>query len=300
MTSNGAVSQPPPAEWLDGPLPPDLTPQQAALYDEIAAHLRVPFLGGFWRALTWDPETFAPLWKALGPLLLSRAFEREAAQLREAAIIDEAITMPSHQAFKADLVRAEIDFEMRDRIGNYNAAVAYVLPKTLLAAVWLRSTPPGRTAADRTDDPVPAGVAPGAVAVPPAPPEQVRGRLAELLEEIPREHGHAVADEYFRAIGRMTDYLNIAWNAIRPVVRDEPYDERARMLVRQAEDGLSRLPRRTVELDRIGTPDRVTRYRSILMYYAQHHLPDILMDVAMIKGLTDGPERARECRFDQQ
>jgi hypothetical protein len=299
MTTNGTVPHPPPADWLDGPLAPDAPAELAALYDDVAAGLRVPFLGPFWRALAWDQPRFASLWQEIKPLLTHRAFEREAAALRRAALIEEAITMPSHQAFKADMVRAEIDFEMRDRIGNYNAAVHYALPKTLLVAAWLLSPPNADASPADSEDPFPTGIAPGAVPVPPAPPQQVRGRLAELLNEIPRAHQHPIVDEYFRAIGRMTDYLNAAWNALKPIVRDEPYDDRARTLAHHAQFAIHRLPPKPPTIDTLLTTSAAPdRYHSILTYFTHRHLPDILIDVAIVKGLTDGPDRAQEAPFD--
>lgn len=298
MTSNGAAPQPPPPEWLDCPLGPDAPADLAALYDEVAAHLRVPFLGPFWRALAWDQPRFTTLWNGLEPLLSSRALEEEAAALRRAALIEEAVTMPSHQAFKADMVRSEIDFEMRDRIGNYNAAVHYALPKTLLATTWLLSPSQTSHLPDDARSTIPLGIAAGAVPVPPAPPAQIRGRLAELLDEIPRAHGHPIADEYFRAIGRMTDYLNTAWNALKPIVRDEPYDERARALIRLSESTLPRLPPKPQSLTDLLANEDAPRYQAVLTYFAHRHLPDLLIDVAIIKGLTDGPDRAQHSPFD--
>lgn len=297
MTSNGAATQPPPAEWLDGPLAPDAPAELAALYDEVAAHLRVPYLGPFWRALAYDQQRFTTIWQALKPLIATRAFEREAAALRRAALIEEAVTMPSHQAFKADMVRAEIDFEMRDRISNYNAAVHYALPKTLLVATWLLAPSEERATPPTSEAEIPTGIAPGAVAVPPAPPQQIRGRLAELLDEIPRAHQHPIADEYFRAIGRMTDYLNAAWNALKPIVRDEPYDDRARDLNRRAEAALTLLPPKPRAIAGLLDQDAAARDRAVLTYFARRHLPDILIDIAIVKGLTDGPDRAQDAPF---
>ena len=288
----------PPAEWLDGPAPPAVSGAVAALYAEIAATLRMPFLVPFWRPLAWEPESFARLWSAVRPLLVRRDVEQEAAALRRAALIEEAVTMPSHQAFKGDLVRSEIDYEMRERIANYNAAVHYALPKTLLVATWLLAPPSDGASGAAPGDEIPTGIAPGAVAVTPAPPEQVRGRLADLLEEIPRAHGHPIADEYFRAIGRLTDYLNAAWNAIQPIVRDEPYDARGRELVQLAEAAIARLPGAGAPPPFSDDPAATARFRSIATYFARRHLPDLLIDVAMIKGLTDGPERAQLSPFD--
>lgn len=298
MTTNGTVPQPPPADWLDGPLAPDAPAELAALYDDVVAHLRVPFLGPFWRALAWDQQRFSALWDEIRPLLSHRAFEYQAGALRRAALIEEAITMPSHQAFKADMVRAEIDFEMRDRISNYNAAVLYALPKNLLVAAWLLAPPIADERPADMEDTIPIGIATGAVAVPPAPPQQIRGRLAELLDEIPRAHQHPIADEYFRAIGRMPDYLNAAWNALKPIVRDEPYDDRARALTHHAQSALHHLPAKPAEAGSILSGEAGDRYRAVLTYFTQRHLPDILIDVAIINGLTVGPDRAQDSSFE--
>jgi hypothetical protein len=282
----------PPAEWLEGPSNAAASPGVAAIYDDIAAHLRVPFLGSMWRALALEPEVLAVAWQRVAPVMPTRAFEDEAEALRRTALIEEAVGMPSHQAFKADLVRAEIDFEMRERISNYNHAVEYGLARTLLAAAWLSEPHPvGDTPPD--SDTLPIGVAPGAVAVPPLTPAEVRGRAAELLVEIPRAHGHPIADEYFRALGRIPDYLGAAWNPIKPVVRDPEYDARGVQLAARAREAARRLPGATATL----TPEPRERFAAVLGYFVERHLPDVLLDAAMIKAITDGPDQAFENRF---
>lgn len=293
----------PSAAWLEGPAAADAPAEVRVVYDEIAAYLRVPYLGPFWRALAWEPRTLARIWAALRPLLASRAFEREAAALRRAALIEPLVEMPSHQAFKGDLVRVEIDYDLRMQIANYNATVHYALGKTLLAATWLerRVLANGRArtqaGAALEGETIPVGIAPGAVAVPPLAPHELRGRVVVLLDEIARAHGHPFADEYFRALARLPDYLNAAWNAIRPVVRDEPYDERGRELVALATAAVARLPGAPVEVQPLDNHD-VQRLRAVTRYFAGRHLPDTLIDVALIKGLTDGPEQAQVSVYD--
>jgi hypothetical protein len=287
----------PPPEWLDGPADADASSETHAVYEQIAARLRVPFLGPFWRALTWDQPVFGGIWHTLGPLLSTGEFERGAAALRRAALIEPAVEMSSHQAFKGDLVRVEIDYEMRRRIANYNAVVHYALGKTLLAANWLDLNLSGRAASSgRLVETIAPGIAAGAVAVPPLAPHEVRGRAAELLAEIPRAHGHPIADEYFRALARLPDYLNAAWNAIKPLVRDEAYDERGRALVEQALRTAGGLPAAVVLPDL--TPPQSRRLTAVTAYFARRHLPDLLIDAALIKGLTDGPDLAQVSPYD--
>jgi hypothetical protein len=96
----------------------------------------------------------------------------------------------------------------------------------------------------------------------------------------------------------MTDYLNAAWNALKPIVRDEPYDDRARDLIHHAQAAINRLPLKPPTVDDLYGADAVGRYRAVLTYFAHRHLPDILIDVAIVKGLTDGPDRAQDAPFE--
>jgi hypothetical protein len=127
----------------------------------------------------------------------------------------------------------------------------------------------------------------------------IRGRTKELLEEIPAAHGHPVVEDYFLAIANAPDYLNAVWNAIKPVVRDEYYDERGRELVAAADAAAARLPlpsgRPATLLEGEGGSHA---RRAALAYLATRYLPDLVIDLAVIKGLHDGPEAARENRYD--
>src|SRR5581483_12133791 len=96
-------------------------PDVRALLSEIAATIRVPFVGLFWRVLASEPELLRAAWEAGAPNLRTWAAERAAAAIRERALIVEAASIASHKAFKGDLVRAEIDFDLRSKIGNFNA-----------------------------------------------------------------------------------------------------------------------------------------------------------------------------------
>ena len=109
------------------------------------------------------------------------------------------------------------------------------------------------------------------------------GRLAEAVA-----HG-----KRFMA-GSQGDDLN----ALKPIVRDEPYDDRARTLVHHAQTAINHLPAKSPEAGTILSGGNDDRYRAVLTYFTHHHLPDILIDVAIIKGLTDGPDRAQDAPFD--
>lgn len=285
----------PPTAWLDGPSAREADAAIAKLHGQVMQHVRVPYLGPLWRALLWADPPATALWSALEPVMASRAFERAADDLRAISLIEGAAEMPAHQAFKADLVRAEIDWDLREKIGSFNAAVQYALAKHLLAATWLGLWLDGKhSPLSGSSDRIEVGLAPGAVPVPPVTANETSPTLAALLESIRDGHRHPFADDYFRSLGRLPEYLNAAWNFMRPIVRDDPYEERAELLRAAAYRRAHALPAQTPPQFLDDTRDRL---RIIARYYAHHYLPDLLMDASMVKAITDGPERARHNPF---
>lgn len=269
----------------------DAPPEAQEIFTDIARTVRVPYVGLFWRVLAADPPVLRAAWHAVAPNLRTLAAERAADQLRERALIEEAAGIASHKAFKGDLARAEIDYDLRIRIANFNHMALYALPKHLLAAVMLSEALAGRQPVGGGDaQEIPLGVVPGAVAVSPLDPAAARGRVAELLPEIAAVHGHPTVEDYFRGLAHLPDYLAAAWNALKPVVRDEVYDERGRELVATARAAYRALPHPVPFPDDAVPPARAGEIGALLSLFAERILPDVLIDVAIITALTDGPD----------
>jgi hypothetical protein len=269
----------------------EASPEVQAIFTEITRTVRVPYVGLLWRVLAADPPVLRAAWRAVAPNLCTLAAERAADQLRERALIVEAAGIASHKAFKGDLARAEIDYDLRIRIANFNHMALYALPKHLLAAVMLSEALAGRQPVGGGDaQEIPPGPVPGAVAVTPVDPTVIRGRAAELLPAIAAAHGHPVVEDYFRGLARLPDYLAAAWNALKPVVRDEVYDERGRELVATARAAYRALPHPVPFPDNSVPPARAGEIGALLSLFAERILPDVLIDVAIITALTDGPD----------
>lgn len=270
-------------------------PEVRALFGEIAETLRVPFPGLFWRVLATGPALLRAAWDVVAPALRSVALERAADRLRGRALIREAAEMSSHQAFKGDLVRVEIDYDLRDKINNFNHIALYALPKHLLALVLLERALAGETdPRAEGDGEIARGIAAGAVPVSPLDPAMARGRAAELLPVIAAGHGHPAPEDYFRSLARLPDYLGAAWNALKPVVRDPEYDARGQELVELARAEAARLPLHSKLILDDGQRERLA---ALVRLFAEQMLPDTLMDAAIVTTLTDGPDLAGFCRY---
>lgn len=275
-------------------------PEVRETFAEISRTIRAPFVGLFWRVLARDPATLRAAWVAVAPNLRTHACEAAAFAIRQQALIAEAAELSSHQAFKGDLARAEIDFDLRTKIGNFNKLVCYALPKHLLAATMLlealEGRPSGGGGTDRTE--IPLGVVEGAVAVPPVDPATARGRAAELLPAIAAGHGHPVPEDYFRSLARLPDYLGAAWNALKPVVRDQEYDDRARLLVELTVEASATMPYPIrLPAGEVFGGDRA-RFAQLVRLFRDHLIADTLLDALIVDTLTDGPDRAPRLPFD--
>lgn len=290
----GVAAQP--AELTDA----EASPAILSIYDDIRAVLRVPFVDQLWRVLAGEPAYLTAAWRWLAPWLGGRQAERAADDLRRAALIPLAISLPAHKAFRGDLSRAEIGSDDRARISNFTSAAHYALPKLLLAASALDGAAASAGLAsigedggeDGAEEPLPRGVAPGAPRVDPIDPAEAFGEIPGLFAEIRAAHGYAPIADYYRSIARAGDFLRVAWNPLRPIVGDPEYIERSRALAQQA------LAAGVASRRASGDPPvPPAALRAWLTFYRTRLLPETLVEVTIIKGLTDGPDGAATNRY---
>lgn len=263
--------------------------------------LRVPYVDQLWRVLAADPALLIAAWRRTGTALGTRAAERAADALRREAVIPEALSLPSHKAFRGDMSRAEIGADDRAKISNFTMAAHYLLPKLLLAAALLAEEP-GAAPATPADAAGEAGLPRGVIAelplVFPVDPGEVFGEAVELFREIRERHGYTALSDYTRTIVRAGDFLRIAWNALRPIVGDPEYYARAAAVAARARELAAALPKVGGPTTSLSEAQRA-RLGRIARFYLERLLPEALVELTVIKGLTDGPDGAAENRFSR-
>jgi hypothetical protein len=290
-------------EYASEPALAEVDPATAAddvqsVFAETRDVLRVPYVDQLWRVLAHDSALLRSAWDMTGPALGTFAAERAADVLRREAVIPEALGLPSHKAFRGDMSRAEIGADDRAKISNFTMAAHYHLPKILLATVLLAREQTDRTDAAPIED---AEVLPrGAVAemplVFPVNPDEVFGEAVDLFREIRERHGYRALSDYYRTIVRAGDFLRIAWNALRPIVGDPEFYARAAAVSARARELAATLPAAGASLASLSEAQPAV-VRTVARFFLERLLPETLVELTIIKGLTDGPEGATQNRY---
>jgi hypothetical protein len=99
-------------------------------------------------------------------------------------------------------------------------------------------------------------------------------------------------DIWFRALATRPHLLSSIWDQLRPIVSSDPWINRKRLLL-NASEGIARewnppdLPSEVV------TPEA----RAVVAAFRRVLIPDVLMDVCLVKGMLDGAQSAMYSRF---
>jgi hypothetical protein len=270
-------------------------PELRQVFSEIPAATGSPGVHQLWRRLASQPAFLTAIWPAASAALNSPALDAEAARLRSAAFIVEAVGMPSHKAFRGDLVRAEIDADFRAKIEHFNDFSQFTISRLLVLVSALIDAGAGRLSPP-ADIVIVMPRIPGAEAVyvPPFREDEASGKSGGILERVAREHGLPFLDDYYRSLARVPEFLSAAWNAIRPIVGDPVYIARAARLSRMAGRAGATLPAGSIATSALSTmpAPHAAAVRMALEAFAKQVLPQTLIDVTLIKALTSGPGRA--------
>lgn len=218
---------------------PEVMPDQAnarirPVYDDIQRTLRVPFVNLIFRTLADDPDYLVSAWEQVAPVVRMRAFEREADELRAAALLEP---VPD-----ASEVRWEATGPLA-KIRAFNATIHYVLPKLLLiVTIWDEGAFGDGGTAEGDRSAIPLGVAAGTDKAPMVGAEEASERIRELFRRETTRHGHPLVSSYYRILANWPDFLEAAWTRIEPIVGSAAYVGRQGVLVEHASRAVRALP----------------------------------------------------------
>lgn len=285
-------------------MPDEADPYVRLIYEDIRNTLRVPFVNTIFRVLANYPTYLSFVWSQLGPYLRKRSMEHAADELRTGNTLGPLLEevgapAPPDWAALGDL----------ERIRPFTDAMHYVAPKLLLVATAFDDELLDHDASDtdaRADQGagvplgwIPIGPAQGTVSLPLIAPHEAPGQIQTLFEAIARRHGHPLVATYYRALANWPQFLRVVWDYLEPIVGSAAY-------ARHKEDVIDRALQvvRRLSLPRTGTAAafgvteaELADIRALLAVFRLRLIPDILLDVTLVKALLDGGGAARSSRF---
>jgi hypothetical protein len=260
------------------------------LYDDLCESLRVPGVPRMFRTLANQPAFAESAWNAIRAVVRGKEFEQDADWIRTAALLEP---VPIGRT-----VRSAAGEEI-GRFRQITDTVHYVMPKVLLISSAFEAmlhTRDGGVHPGPRSGPVtgalPRGPAPGTVLFATVSPTDADSRVRRLYEDILRVHGHSTVEIWFRALATRPHLLSSIWDQLRPIVGSDPWNSRKRLLL-NASEGIARewnppdLPSEVV------TPEA----RALVAAFRRVLIPDVLMDVCLVKGMLDGAQSAMYSRF---
>jgi hypothetical protein len=281
---------------------PEIMPDEAGgqlgrLYDDTRQTLRIPFVNFIFRVLANYQDYLLPEWDRLQPWAGTLRFEVAADALRSAALLNPApVLAGADWPALGDL----------DRIRPFTDSIHYALPKLLLLVTAIdegldeQPRQGGLTLAMNfgRDGALPRGVASGSLAIPMVSPEDADPALLEVFDRIKRRHGHPGVATYYRSLGHWPAFLQATWERIEPLVGSPAYEAQRQILIEQALTASSTLPVR----HRLVVPGSETRglhddLRAVLAIFRFRVIPDLLLDVTLVRAMVDGPGTAGHSRF---
>jgi hypothetical protein len=123
-------------------------------------------------------------------------------------------------------------------------------------------------------------------------PRAAKGMIASVFEDIRRTHGHPLVASWFRAMAAWPDTLVVLWEAVRPGIMAPEFEVRRQELVRQAAALASWLPDPESPAPPL-SDDRA----AIVAVFRKRIVPDLLLDVSMVKEALEGKRVSGTSRF---
>lgn len=268
-----------------------------AVYDDIQATLRAPWVAFACRVLATFPGYLPRAWQAAKPNFVTHYAERSADSIRRRAILPgqgPSALAPALQQLGWN------DGDMA-RVNRALDALNYGNPKYLLLITAWAEAIQDRAAggAKRSEEElaaIPYGLPSGVSPLQLVDPDTASAAVSALLKRGVDLHFHHGAATDYRVLANWPDFLQLALDTIlAPVVRSETYDLTARSLMIHARELVHGFPSpagigRDALLDAC-TPTEIAGLTGLLFMY-QRFIADVTIDMIRVKQALVGSEAA--------
>ena len=264
------------------------------VYDDVRNTFRVPIVNFFFRVLANYPDYLVPAWNGFSPCLRTVKFERAADALRANALLD---TVPDSSSVDWAALG---DFS---RIKPFTDTIHYILPKLLATAIAFHedlgcAIRPGAAVPVDAGEEMPPGIVRGAVSISMIDPAHTKDQLGEIFEAIKTAHGHPEVATYYRSLAHWPRFLAAVWEKLAPVAGSPAYERHKQAVLEQALRTVETFTVKSSGTEAgISSPRQSAEIRAICAVFRFRLIPDLLLDVSLIKAMLDGPDAARVSRF---
>ena len=126
-----------------------------------------------------------------------------------------------------------------------------------------------------------------------------------MFDRIKERHAHPGVATYYRSLGHWPAFLQAVWGRIEPLVGTPAYEARRQVLIERASalaPAASAMPpeqeRGPLGVDHRPLPAGVAGdLRAALAVFRFRVIPDLLIDVTLVRAMLDGPDAASRFRF---
>src|SRR3954469_2885297 len=272
--------------------------QTIEIYELVTRKLRIGRVPLLFKALAAE-KALIPCWNALRPAIRVRAFEEAADDLRARAArvaVDLGCPLIETQLEWAGYDLDEID-EIRGQVDIFHYVDAKLMMAVAVLGEALNGGGGGIARGPRGEQRVPRGV-PQDMDPIELVSEEANGSLSKVFKSIRAHLGLGLVPDDFRALGRWSKYLDLAWSDARKRDDEGPARAALKELDTQAHETARQLPVRvevTEETLRAAGADPA-KVRALVQRF-RRALPGLVLDLALFKVQLDGADSARESPF---
>jgi hypothetical protein len=257
----------------------------APIYESVQKTLRIPFVNLIFRSLANYPEYLCSAWWDIEPILHLQTFEQAADELRRQALLSSW----SEKKIETDYI------EDLEKLRAFNDSIHYVLPKLLLIATALSEKGFGESQTNDDLSSLPkieSGVDSQSTKVVMLDPSSAEGEVMKVFKSVKNTHHHPLVSSYYRALGNWPDFLSTVWEQVKPTVYSTEYKLQKMHLIDESLHLVRQLP--NLHLSSIDlTPGHKREIGLLLNAFRYEFIPEMMIDVGIIKSLLDGKESAR-------
>ncbi len=250
-------------------------------YHEIKQSMRVSGINLNFRTWAGFDKFFPMMWDRMRPIVETRQFEDVADKVRTRSV-DLAETLEKIDAKNKIKIGESQKYQIEKALELYH----YINPKLLVFTAKVKQALEGETRPTKHQPKQNTELIERGIPVKMYPMEMVaeepdEERLAVIFEDIKETLALSSINSDYRTLALWTDYLEAAWNELKPIIKTEEYENASSDLRETARELAGRLP--AISLSKSDVKDTGEDYDEILKTTGKFEqlLPSLIVNISL-------------------